>query len=72
MPGCSWHGITGEHDQYKLIAGDSEHPNENLYLFNDDGLLLLLVLLLLSEGMMKRFLVPFCCSRCGLCNCQMC
>ena len=31
-----WHGVAGETDQFKLLAGESSHPNQNLYVFNDN------------------------------------
>ena len=30
-----WHGIAGENDGFKLLAGDSPNPDQNFYLFND-------------------------------------
>ena len=33
-----WHGLAGEDDKFKLIAGQSPSPSENLYLFSDGAL----------------------------------
>ena len=30
-----WHGLAGEDDKFKLIAGQSSSPSENLYIFSD-------------------------------------